>query len=298
MSNTNGFDLGELLKFQALSGTEDEASEGFSEYDDDDDEGSYGAIYEEDEDDDESFQFSDDDDEDDDEEDSFDDSSDLSDRRGRRRRRLLARRRGYRGKPPIRGRPIRGIGRTVLRSSSGQRMRVSLGKNFASSAEVNKLIKSIDRKFAAALKERKSNHNNLSKQIVANSKTLNARIKKVDKEVDKLQKQAQTSSLLGMLQGSPKVETVTLKQDAGGSDFSLNKDSTLSHQDPESKHTYSGIGIYSPKLFKKCKHGKYSVVPLLKQAMNQNKVTGHLFKGQWHDIGNIERLIEVNKNCG
>jgi len=223
MNNTNGFDLGDLLKFQALSGAENDSYEEFSEYDDDDDDDSYDALYEEDDDeddDDESFQLAD---EDDDDDDNFDESSDLSDRRRRRRRRLYARRRGYRGKRPRRVKPIRGTGKTVLRSSSGQRMRVSLGKNFASSAEVNKLIKSIDSKFAIALKERKANHNNLSKQIVANSKTLNARIRNVDKAVDKLQKQAQTSSLLGMLQGSPKVETVTLKQGPGGGGFELNK---------------------------------------------------------------------------
>jgi len=80
-------------------------------------------------------------------------------------------------------------------------------------------------------------------------------------------------------------------------DFSINKDSTLKYLDPEERHTYSGIGIYHPKLFEGCAYGKYSVVPLLKSAMNDNKVTGQLYNGNWNDIGNLERLIAINRNC-
>jgi MurNAc alpha-1-phosphate uridylyltransferase len=80
-------------------------------------------------------------------------------------------------------------------------------------------------------------------------------------------------------------------------DFTINNKSTLSYNDNQSKFTYSGIGIYNPNLFEGCEHGIYSVVPLLKHAMNQNKITGQLYQGQWDDIGNIDRLIEINKNC-
>ena len=62
-------------------------------------------------------------------------------------------------------------------------------------------------------------------------------------------------------------------------DFYINNKSLLSYVQGTNKNTYSGIGIYHPDLFKDCQHGIYSVVPLLKQAMDQNKVTGQLYKG-------------------
>ena len=80
-------------------------------------------------------------------------------------------------------------------------------------------------------------------------------------------------------------------------DFSIENNAFLSSNSSSKKHTYSGIGVYNPELFKECSHGKFSVVPLLKQAMLQNQVTGTLYQGQWDDIGNIERLIAINKNC-
>lgn len=80
-------------------------------------------------------------------------------------------------------------------------------------------------------------------------------------------------------------------------DFSINNDSILSYQNSDIKYTYTGIGIYHPKLFDGCSYGIYSVVPLLKKAMTQNNITGQHFKGQWNDIGNIDRLIAINKNC-
>ncbi|VAW37216.1 Nucleotidyl transferase possibly involved in threonylcarbamoyladenosine formation [hydrothermal vent metagenome] len=81
-------------------------------------------------------------------------------------------------------------------------------------------------------------------------------------------------------------------------DFSLASDASLSFENTvDNCYTFSGIGIYHPRLFTNCNHGKFSVVPLLKQAMQQQLVTGQLFQGQWDDIGTIDRLIEININC-
>ena len=80
-------------------------------------------------------------------------------------------------------------------------------------------------------------------------------------------------------------------------DFYINKNHSLSHLNSTEKLTYSGIGIYKPKLFESCQAGKFSVVPLLKEAMNQKKISGQFFNGQWDDIGTIERLTEINSNC-
>ncbi|MCF6225486.1 MAG: nucleotidyltransferase family protein [Xanthomonadales bacterium] len=59
---------------------------------------------------------------------------------------------------------------------------------------------------------------------------------------------------------------------------------------PTEKLTFSGIGIYHPKLFADCSAGKYSLVPLLKTAMAAAKVTGEIFHNHWYDSGTCERL--------
>jgi len=62
-----------------------------------------------------------------------------------------------------------------------------------------------------------------------------------------------------------------------------------------SKLTFSGIGYYSPKLFKNQHYGRASVVPLLRQAMDLGKVSGEHFKSIWQDIGTPQRLKEINE---
>lgn len=54
--------------------------------------------------------------------------------------------------------------------------------------------------------------------------------------------------------------------------------------------TFSGIAVYNPRLFKACSPGKFSVVPLLRSAMQNHLVTGECFAGGWNDIGTLERL--------
>ncbi len=59
------------------------------------------------------------------------------------------------------------------------------------------------------------------------------------------------------------------------------------------KLTFSGIGVYHPRLFDDCTPGKFSVVPLLHSTMENHLVTGELYKGGWEDIGTLERLEAV-----
>lgn len=58
----------------------------------------------------------------------------------------------------------------------------------------------------------------------------------------------------------------------------------------ENRLTFSGIGVYHPRLFDECRPGKFSVVPLLRSAMANHLVTGEEFSGGWNDIGTAERL--------
>jgi MurNAc alpha-1-phosphate uridylyltransferase len=58
----------------------------------------------------------------------------------------------------------------------------------------------------------------------------------------------------------------------------------------EHMHTFSGISVYHPRLFNACTPGKFSVVPLLRFAMENHLVTGEKYEGGWEDIGTPERL--------
>ena len=56
------------------------------------------------------------------------------------------------------------------------------------------------------------------------------------------------------------------------------------------RHTFSGISVYHPRFFKAAAAGRFSVVPMLRNAACEQKVTGEIFRGDWHDIGTLERL--------
>jgi MurNAc alpha-1-phosphate uridylyltransferase len=75
-------------------------------------------------------------------------------------------------------------------------------------------------------------------------------------------------------------------------DFGLDNKLVLnSHKD---MFTFSGIGYYSPKLFKHLNYGKLSLAPLLREAIEKKKITGEIYSGIWKDIGTPTRLQEIN----
>ena len=76
-------------------------------------------------------------------------------------------------------------------------------------------------------------------------------------------------------------------------DFGL-KDGTILN-DGESRYTFSGMGYYSPKLFKELSYGKAALAPILREAIKKEKISGELFKNIWHDIGTPKRLKDINR---
>jgi MurNAc alpha-1-phosphate uridylyltransferase len=76
-------------------------------------------------------------------------------------------------------------------------------------------------------------------------------------------------------------------------DFSL--EGARIRETGKSRLTYSGIGVFNPRLFGSCRAGKFSVVPLLRTAMTEHLVTGEKFSGAWDDIGTPERLDKLNQ---
>ena len=76
-------------------------------------------------------------------------------------------------------------------------------------------------------------------------------------------------------------------------DFALTK-SGLVKQDGKYKRTFSGFGVYHPDLFKDYSVAKQALAPILRNAMDNNQVSGEFYQGIWHDIGTPERLNELD----
>ena len=71
-------------------------------------------------------------------------------------------------------------------------------------------------------------------------------------------------------------------------DFSL-QGARVTNQGP-AMGTFSGISVYHPRLFASCEPGRFSVVPTLREAIENHLVTGEWHRGYWNDAGTPERL--------
>ncbi len=59
--------------------------------------------------------------------------------------------------------------------------------------------------------------------------------------------------------------------------------------------TFSGIGVYDPRLFASMPDQAFPLAPLLRTAMQGNQVAGQYYDGIWYDIGTPERLAELDR---
>jgi MurNAc alpha-1-phosphate uridylyltransferase len=60
------------------------------------------------------------------------------------------------------------------------------------------------------------------------------------------------------------------------------------------KLTFSGIGVYSPRMFDGMKQERFPLVPILRDAIIRRQVTGEYYSGKWMDIGTPQRLQALN----
>jgi len=77
-------------------------------------------------------------------------------------------------------------------------------------------------------------------------------------------------------------------------DFSLHGD--MLQRVNSTTYTFSGVGVYSPELFKDSQPGKFPLAPLLYQAIDMQVATGEYYDGLWEDVGTIERLNKLNQS--
>ena len=62
--------------------------------------------------------------------------------------------------------------------------------------------------------------------------------------------------------------------------------------------TFSGIGVYHPRLFAGCAPGRFPLAPLLRAAIDEHLVTGEHHRGAWFDTGTAERLATLRGHAG
>jgi MurNAc alpha-1-phosphate uridylyltransferase len=76
-------------------------------------------------------------------------------------------------------------------------------------------------------------------------------------------------------------------------DFALRDGQVTNRGAP--RFTFSGIGVYHPRLFAGCTPGAFSLAPLLRAACDRDRVGGELFHGFWMDVGTPQRLQALDR---
>jgi MurNAc alpha-1-phosphate uridylyltransferase len=76
-------------------------------------------------------------------------------------------------------------------------------------------------------------------------------------------------------------------------DFALESFAIANQGEP--RLTFSGIGVYRPELFDTIAPGTAAkLAPILREFAEQRRIGGELFRGDWTDVGTVERLEQLN----
>ena len=75
-------------------------------------------------------------------------------------------------------------------------------------------------------------------------------------------------------------------------DFGLEGDLVVTRD--TDRYTYSGVGVYRPEFFGGCTPGRFPLLPLLNRAIAAAAVRGQVHRGEWCDVGTVERLASLD----
>jgi N-acetyl-alpha-D-muramate 1-phosphate uridylyltransferase len=75
-------------------------------------------------------------------------------------------------------------------------------------------------------------------------------------------------------------------------DFGLEGDLVVTRD--TDRYTYSGVGVYRPEFFGGCTAGRFPLLPLLNRAIAAGLVRGEVHRGEWCDVGTVERLASLD----
>jgi MurNAc alpha-1-phosphate uridylyltransferase len=74
-------------------------------------------------------------------------------------------------------------------------------------------------------------------------------------------------------------------------DFSLRDGCVVNNDEPAL--TYSGIALYHPRILDGAKVERFSIIPRLRQAIDNGQVSGSYHPGMWSDVGMPDRLLQL-----
>lgn len=75
-------------------------------------------------------------------------------------------------------------------------------------------------------------------------------------------------------------------------DFGLNEKGFVLASAPQ-QYTYGNVAMIDPSLFHDTPDGEFSIAPLLVEQMNQQNVTGEIYRGRWFNVGTVEELDKL-----
>lgn len=82
-------------------------------------------------------------------------------------------------------------------------------------------------------------------------------------------------------------------------DFVLDHDRCHAAAPGLARLTFSGIGLYQPRLFDAVQRGRpHKLLPLLLAAMAEGAASGELHAGRWTDVGTPQRLAQLDGELG
>lgn len=102
------------------------------------------------------------------------------------------------------------------------------------------------------------------------------------------------STLLKPLNSDARLVMVPNPEHNSNGDFGLSPNGKLTNP-AQSSYTFSGIAMYTKKLFTTLDSGKQALAPVFKSLITQDRLEGVLHTGLWMDIGTPERLNEINR---
>ena len=78
-------------------------------------------------------------------------------------------------------------------------------------------------------------------------------------------------------------------------DFGLRDERVINPQTSQASLTFSGIGVYRPKLFAGITQQRFSLAGVLRDAADGGQVSGEHYHGRWCDVGTPQRLEETRQ---
>lgn len=76
-------------------------------------------------------------------------------------------------------------------------------------------------------------------------------------------------------------------------DFGLEKGYLTENEDMP-RYAFGGIGVYAPELFDGLEQDVMTIGPILRAAIPKKLITGELFTGRWHNVGNLQQVKMLN----